>query len=205
MSKNNYMPEIAQMLGVEIEEEFDVIYETGQKSDWGPYKITSDGLVDESGNWKLHATALFNLLTGKYTIQKRPWRPKNGEDYYYIRTIDGFFGQTTFSNINVNDLAAINMGNCFPTKEAALAAVPEMLEKFEEIKKGETCHIEDECCCKKEKMTECKMEYEDMMNALEKAARSSNVLSGNDEQQVLEFISELRYSEAGWGVWDDID
>lgn len=39
MSKNNYMPEVARMLGVEINEEFDLIYETGQKSDWGPYKI----------------------------------------------------------------------------------------------------------------------------------------------------------------------
>ena len=50
----NYMPEVARMLGVEIGEEFDVIYETGQKSDWGPYKITRDGLVDESGNWTLN-------------------------------------------------------------------------------------------------------------------------------------------------------
>ena len=34
------------------------------------------------------------------------------------------------------DLALLNMGNCFPTKKAAKAAVPEILEKFEEIKKG---------------------------------------------------------------------
>ena len=54
-------------------------------------------------------------------------------------------------------------------------------------------------------MTECKMNYEDMLDALEEAVQSSNVLSGNDEQQILDFISELRYSEAGWGVWDDID
>lgn len=134
MSKNNYMPEIAQMLGVEIEEEFDVIYETGQKSDWGPYKITSDGLVDESGNWKLHATALFNLLTGKYTIQKRPWRPKKGELFW---TINGKGNVEKYHFLNdMCDLALLNMGNCFPTKKAALAAVPEMLEKFEEIKKG---------------------------------------------------------------------
>lgn len=53
----NYMPEVAKVLGVEIGEEFDVIYETGQKSDWGSYKITLDGLVDESGNWTLHGTA----------------------------------------------------------------------------------------------------------------------------------------------------
>lgn len=131
----NYMPEIAQMLGVEIGEEFDVIYETGQKSDWGPYKITRDGLVDESGNWTLHATTLFNLLKGEYTIQKRPWRPKNGGKYWYV-SANGKVYDTTLCATNACELAMLNMGNCFPTKEAAEAEKPEMLAKFEEIKKG---------------------------------------------------------------------
>lgn len=135
MSKN-YMPEVAKMLGLEINEEFDLIYETGQKSDWGPYKITSDGLVDESGSWTLHETALFNLLTGKHTIQKRPWRPKEGEKYWYVFP-DGNVGwRSSFCKDIANDLALLNMGNCFPNEEAAKAAAPEMLEKFEEIKKG---------------------------------------------------------------------
>lgn len=132
----NYMPEVAKMLGLEIGEEFDLIYEKGQKSDWCPYKITHDGLVDENGNWRLHETALLNLLKGAYTLQKRPWRPKEGEGYYYIRSTDGFLSRSTFHNVDADDLALLNMGNCFPSKEAAEAAVPEMLAKFEEIKKG---------------------------------------------------------------------
>ncbi len=131
----NYMPEIAQMLGVEIGEEFDVIYETGQKSDWGPYKITRDGLVDESGNWTPHRTSLFNLLTGEYTLQKRPWRPKDDDEYWFVE-LDGDVQYSYFYKDNESDLARLNMGNCFPTEEAAEAAVPEMLAKFEEIKKG---------------------------------------------------------------------
>lgn len=133
MSKN-YMTEVAKMLGVEIGEPFDVLDENGEKLAYGPHKITDNVIVDCEGDEG--PNLFYDLLRGKYTLQKRPWKPKNGEDYYYIRTIDGFFGQTTFSNINVNDLAAINMGNCFPSKEVAEAAVPEMLEKFEEIKKG---------------------------------------------------------------------
>lgn len=130
----NYMPEVARMLGVEIGEEFDVIYETGQKSDWGPYKITRDGLVDESGNWTLNETAIFNLLKGNYSLQKRPWRPKKGELFW---TINGKGNVEKYHFLNdMCDLALLNMGNCFPTKKAAKAAVPEMLEKFEEIKKG---------------------------------------------------------------------
>ena len=130
----NYMPEVARMLGVEIGEEFDVIYETGQKSDWGPYKITRDGLVDESGNWTLNETAIFNLLKGNYSLQTRPWRPKKGELFW---TINGKGNVEKYHFLNdMCDLALLNMGNCFPTKKAAKAAVPEILEKFEEIKKG---------------------------------------------------------------------
>ena len=130
----NYMPEVARMLGVEIGEEFDVIYETGQKSDWGPYKITRDGLVNESGNWTLNETAIFNLLKGNYSLQKRPWRPKKGELFW---TINGKGNVEKYHFLNdMCDLALLNMGNCFPTKKAAKAAVPEILEKFEEIKKG---------------------------------------------------------------------
>ena len=130
----NYMPEVARMLGVEIGEEFDVIYETGQKSDWGPYKITRDGLVDESGNWTLNETAIFNLLKGNYSLKKRPWRPKKGELFW---TINGKGNVEKYHFLNdMCDLALLNMGNCFPTKKAAKAAVPEILEKFEEIKKG---------------------------------------------------------------------
>ncbi|MCB6570007.1 hypothetical protein LI142_10900 [Eubacterium limosum] len=202
--EKNYIPEVARMLGVEIGEEFDILDENGDARGWNSHKFTKEMMVNCMGG-EARGWLVYYLLTGEYTLQKRPWRPKEGEGYYYIRSTDGFLSRSTFHNVDADDLALLNMGNCFPSKDAAEAAVPEMLAKFEEIKKGETCHIEDECCCKKEKMTECKMEYEDMMNALEKAARSSNVLSGNDEQQVLEFISELRYSEAGWGVWDDID
>lgn len=133
MSKN-YMPEVAKMLGLEINEEFDLIYETGQKSDWGPYKITSDGLVDESGSWTLNETAILNLLKGNYSLQKRPWRPKKGELFW---TINGKGNVEKYHFLNdMCDLALLNMGNCFPTKKAAKAAVPEMLAKFEEIKKG---------------------------------------------------------------------
>lgn len=133
MSKN-YMPEVARMLGVEINEEFDLIYETGQKSDWGPYKITRDGLVDKSGNWTLNETAILNLLKGNYTFQKRPWRPKEGELFWTING-KGNVEKYHFSDY-MYDLALLNMGNCFPTKKAAKAAAPEMLAKFEEIRKG---------------------------------------------------------------------
>lgn len=135
MSKNNYMPEVARMLGVEIGEPFDVFDEDGEIKGCGPYRFTDETIVncDDEGApiWLLHY-----LLCGKNTLQKRPWRPKAGEKYWYCSAQDGCVYWAIFCTGMTRDLAFLNMGNCFPTEEAAKAAVPEMLEKFEEIKKG---------------------------------------------------------------------
>lgn len=131
----NYLSEVARMLGVEIGEEFDIVYETGKKADWGPYKITHAGLVDEAGGQPLHIRAFFNLLAGNYTLQKRPWRPKDGEKYWLITDGGGPTWRYFYESCIV-ELAMLNMGNCFPTKKAAEAAATEMMAKFEEIKKG---------------------------------------------------------------------
>ena len=130
----NYMPEIARMLGVEIEEPFDVFDEDGEIKGCGPYRFTDETIVncDDEGApiWLLHY-----LLCGKNTIQKRPWRPKEGELYWLV-TVGGLLKYDYFWRDSLGSLTLLNMGNCFPTKEAAEAAVHEMLEKFEEIKKG---------------------------------------------------------------------
>ena len=130
----NYMTEVAKMLGVEIGEPFDVFDEDGEIKGCGPYRFTDETIVncDDEGApiWLLHY-----LLCGKNTLQKRPWRPEEDGQYWVIYP-DGFICSYNFSKSSLSDLAFLNMGNCFPTKAAAEAAVPEMLEKFEEIKKG---------------------------------------------------------------------
>ncbi|MBO1701057.1 hypothetical protein [Eubacterium callanderi] len=133
MSKN-YMSEIAQMLGVEIGEEFNLLNEDGEIVLYSPYKFTGDSIIDYEGN-TLRGWRLWNLLTGEYTLQKRPWRLKDGGEYWYVSS-NGKVYTTTLCATNACELAMLNMGNCFLTEEAAEAAVPEMLAKFEEIKKG---------------------------------------------------------------------
>lgn len=132
MSKN-YMPEIAQMLGVEIGEEFDVLDSEGCVKGIGPYMFTNEDIINGDGG-RAHDWLLLYLLYGKNTIRKRPWEPKVGELFWTING-KGDAEQYHFTN-DVRDLALLNMGNCFPSKEAAKAAVPEMLAKFEEIRKG---------------------------------------------------------------------
>lgn len=130
----NYMPEVAKMLGLEIGEEFDILYEDRTATDLGPFKFTNETILDCNGDG-LQCWRLCCLLTGDYTIQKRPWRPKDGEEYWAVLT-NGDVGWRYFRKGNASSLAFLYMGNCFPSEEAAKTAVPEMLAKFEEIKKG---------------------------------------------------------------------
>ncbi len=117
----NYMPEVAKMLGVEIGEEFDILNKEGKKIAYGPYKITNNAIVD--CDREDIPNLFYGLLKGEYTLQKRPRRTKYGDNHWVV-----------FDNRGVH--CSNFYGNCFPTKEAAEAAVPEMLAKFEEIKKG---------------------------------------------------------------------
>ena len=129
----NYMPEVAKILGVEIGEEFEIIINEMKMLTHGPYKITDNAIVDYVGCKT--KDLLYGLLTGEYTLQKRPWRPKVGDAFFYVLT-NGEIQKYVFEIDNIHTLMLFSFDNCFPTEEAARAAVPEMLEKFEEIKKG---------------------------------------------------------------------
>ena len=133
MSKN-YMPEVAKMLGLEIGEEFDILYKDGTAMELGPFKFTNETILDCDGD-ELQCWRLCCLLTGDYTIQKRPWRPRYDKEYWLVCP-DGSVRCRRFMEGSYIDFALLNMGNCFPTEKAAETAAPEMLAKFEEIKKG---------------------------------------------------------------------
>lgn len=129
----NYMLEVAKMLGVEIGEEFDILVNETEMLVHGPYKIIDNAIVDYVGCKT--KTLLYGLLTGEYTLQKRPWRPKVGDAFFYVLT-NGEIQKYVFEIDNIHTLMLFSFDNCFPTEEAARAAVPEMMAKFEEIKKG---------------------------------------------------------------------
>lgn len=131
MSKN-YMPEVARMLGVEIGEEFDIFNNEMEELVHGPYKIIDNAIVDYVGCKTKNL--LYGLLTGEYTLQKRPWRPKDCEMYWFV-TPDDSVDFCYFFKDKLNSIAMLNLGNCFPSKEVAEYNAPRMLEKFEEIKK----------------------------------------------------------------------
>lgn len=130
----NYMPEVARMLGVEINEEFDVFLTEDVESSVNPYKFTGEKFVNKDGD-EMKAAVLGRIIYGRYTLQKRPWRPKYGEKYWFVYTNETIYSDIFYKE-NVYCFAILSMGNCFPSKEAAEAAKPEMLAKFKKIKKG---------------------------------------------------------------------
>lgn len=134
MSKN-YMPEVARMLCVEIGAPFDAIVENGITSPCGPFYFDENWKIRDNNDGIVPYWFLEKILIGEYSLQKRPWRPKEDSKYYTI-SLNGRVTWCHFYKDEEASLALLNMGNCFPTEEAAKAAVPEMLEKFEEIKKG---------------------------------------------------------------------
>ena len=132
--EKNYIPEVARMLGVEIGEEFDILDEHGDIRGWNPHRFTKKMMVDCVGG-EVSGWLVYYLLTGEYTLQKRPWRPRYDKEYWLVCP-DGSVRCRRFMEGSYIDFTVLNMGNCFPREEAAKAAVPEMLAKFEEIKKG---------------------------------------------------------------------
>ncbi|MGL4687045.1 MAG: hypothetical protein ACRCVY_09870 [Commensalibacter sp.] len=118
----NIMPEVAALLGVEIGEEFDI-----PQGIYNPHKITEEGVFDSNGKIKEHR--MNRLLTGEWTIIKKPWKPKDGDCAYYV-DMKGGIHHTIFASDYVFDHALIHSGNGFRTFEEAEANRETIMEKF---------------------------------------------------------------------------
>lgn len=128
MSKN-LIPQIAQMLGLQLGEEFKV-----KGEDELTYRFDSDGLklTHDSGIELADVSAkvaFAALLNGKDEIIKLPWKPKAGEQYYSFG--GRFFGDpTVWIVIDViwqglaYDVAMFDKGWVYRTKEEAESALP---------------------------------------------------------------------------------
>lgn len=132
----NYMKQIAQMLGVELEEEFyledvtdggcyitydndKIVFKLSNLGILRKDKHTVSGWIDVTHNY------LPELFTGRYTIVKKPWKPEDKEIMYYIG-LNRSINQTWFNAKGGFTLLTYSLGNCFRTKEEI---TPEVLEE----------------------------------------------------------------------------
>ena len=132
----NYYKKIAEMLGVELGEEFRLeefrLKENKTKNILIPrYKITQEeGLMySVNRNEFDRSTMLMSIINGRYSIVKLPWKPKYGEKYWsYSTKINGTCCNTFWELIE--DYAMWESGNCFRTEEEAKTKGKEIMEKL---------------------------------------------------------------------------
>ena len=124
----NYMQDVANILGVELGEEFKL---DGRKT---KYKFIENGLYfyAPDGWWQCSNVMLPKILKGELEIVKLPWKPKVGDVYYRPRDYHAAFSEavTDFWRDTVNDFALKEAGMIFRTEEECEAALPELRKKY---------------------------------------------------------------------------
>lgn len=129
----NLIPEIAQMLGVEIGEEFKV-----KGDDETTYIFTDDGLKltydGGIGIVEISSDAAFAaLVNGKDEIVELPWKPKKGEKYWgfwYSSVNDAWLVLLYTWGNNPADFALYKAGWVYRTKEEAEDALPAVAKEL---------------------------------------------------------------------------
>ena len=127
-----YYKQFAEMLGLELEQEFVLTDVDGYRKDKYTYKITEDGLLYKSPTFNWSISSLGNigkLLDGDVKALPKQWKPKEGGKYWFFsyslkQKMSSKWGDETY------DLILWNAGNCFRTKEEAETKGKEIMEQI---------------------------------------------------------------------------
>lgn len=116
----NYMEQVAQMLGIELGEEFKIKDPKNGEIYNVIFKFDNLNLVRREPKpkrvWIPDSGALHQLIIGGFEIVKKPWKPKDKECMYYIG-LDRSITSTWFNSKGGFTLMMYSLGNCFKTKE----------------------------------------------------------------------------------------
>lgn len=136
----NYMADVAKLLGVEPNEEFEVVIPDETEHQPIRYQFNSNQFgcwETEGGNsgFHVHWNLLLMILCGQAYIKKLPWKPKNDEKYYYVcwhyqPAAMLIIGYSTFSDISETECLRVDIGNCFKTYEEAEAAKHDVFKRL---------------------------------------------------------------------------
>lgn len=130
----SYYKQFAEMLGLELEQEFTLVTQNGEKANSNTYKIKEDGLYCQSATHDYWFSAsddfLDILLMGDFKAVPKPWKPKKDERYWWF----SYGGHEACSNLwkgSYSDLADWKIGNCFKTMEEAKTKGKEIFEQIQ--------------------------------------------------------------------------
>lgn len=130
----NYWKQFAEMLGLELEQEFVLTDVDGNRKNELTYKITEYGPLCRSlivNDWLTVSLITFKkIMDGDYKVVTKPWKPKEGEPYWYYRIKIRNAYSTTWRSDSI-DLCRWDSGNCFKTREEAATKGKEIMEQIQ--------------------------------------------------------------------------
>lgn len=130
----NYYKQFAEMLGLELEQEFILTDVDGNRKNKYTYKFTEDGVVYKSPtftNWSVNSLGTIgSLLNGDVKAVPKPWKPKNGERYWYYSPLSRKTFYLTRED-GLDDLLLWKAGNYFRTEEEARTKGKEIMEQIQ--------------------------------------------------------------------------
>ena len=141
--RNNYMAEVAKLLGVELGESFKITSDTqgdypGDYQNY--YRFTENNCFETSVDGDKWETAtvivLRGILMGDARIVKLPWKPQKGKQYYipFISTQqERMYVSYYWVNDDIN-IEHYRMGIVCKTPEEAIALTKKMLAVAKEGK-----------------------------------------------------------------------
>ena len=126
----NLIPEIAKMLGVELNEEFKIKGREG-----AIYKFIVDGLlVSDDDAEKVYVTThmpLVGLVRGDIEIVKLPWKPKKGEVCFSFELLgDKWVVRSLYWGSFPSAYALFEKGWVYRTRAEAEAALPAVAKEI---------------------------------------------------------------------------
>lgn len=132
MSKN-LMPQIAEMLGLQLGEEFQLKRLGNGQDIKGEFYFNENKLwfEDEAGEIHIGDAFLPSVLCGELEIIKLPWKPKAGDEYYSFGCArkEWFVRKQQWTNHPL-DLALLDKGWVYRSKEEAEAALPAVAKEI---------------------------------------------------------------------------
>lgn len=130
----NLIPVIRETLGLKIEEEFELLKSDGTLYNNSKYRFADNDTLQwfdsYTGCWKLsRSTTLENIVYGKVTVKKLPFKPNEYEAYYFVNLYFCTVEVSASGKDFTADVIRVNSGNCYRTKEEAENHVDEWMTK----------------------------------------------------------------------------
>lgn len=121
----NYIPKIAEMLGIEIGEEFHAVYEFNYDY---LIKFTGEDFVfaESYKHYDALDSVICDVLSGDAKIVKEPWKPQKYKPYWFYEEC-GVYKDVFDDN---KDYKNWKIGNCFRTKVEAEIKGKELMEQI---------------------------------------------------------------------------